>query len=273
MSSTQEKALFHLTGTSSLSDCSVDSLQAITQSHPYFSPAQFLLASKLRLENQADAGTQIGKTTLHFTNPSWLRYQLSTITPKTTVETFTSDPPFLQSPPPVEKLETNPTAPIELPDEPELHSSDTPVPDKLSNLVSEQLAAFKKPVEADAKLDIDAGPQRLHMIDYFASQGIKADLNSMPQDKLTAQLRKFTDWLKEMKQTPEPEPNEDLEQAVMLIAQNSNETREVVTETMAEVLFKQGQVEKAIQLYIKLSFLNPEKSAYFATKIQHLKGI
>jgi hypothetical protein len=42
---------------------------------------------------------------------------------------------------------------------------------------------------------------------------------------------------------------------------------------MAEVLEKQGQPEKAIQIYIKLSFLYPEKSAYFAAKIQQLKGI
>jgi hypothetical protein len=42
---------------------------------------------------------------------------------------------------------------------------------------------------------------------------------------------------------------------------------------MADVLVKQGQVEKAIQLYIKLSFTNPEKSSYFAAKIEQLKGI
>ena len=38
-------------------------------------------------------------------------------------------------------------------------------------------------------------------------------------------------------------------------------------------LEKQGKLDKAIQLYIKLSFLNTDKSAYFATKIQQLKGI
>ena len=65
----------------------------------------------------------------------------------------------------------------------------------------------------------------------------------------------------------------DLEKAVALIAENSNESREIVTETMAEILEKQGQADKAIQLYIKLSFINPEKSAYFAAKIQQLKGI
>jgi hypothetical protein len=31
----------------------------------------------------------------------------------------------------------------------------------------------------------------------------------------------------------------------------------IITETMAEVVKKQGKKEKAIQLYQKLSFLNP----------------
>ena len=39
------------------------------------------------------------------------------------------------------------------------------------------------------------------------------------------------------------------------------------------LIIKQGKVDKAIQLYIKLSFLDPHKSAYFAAKIQQLKGI
>jgi hypothetical protein len=64
-----------------------------------------------------------------------------------------------------------------------------------------------------------------------------------------------------------------MEKAVAETAKNSNETREIVTESMADVLVKQGQAEKAIQLYIKLSFLNPEKSSYFAAKIEQLKGI
>jgi hypothetical protein len=139
------------------------------------------------------------------------------------------------------------------------------------------LADFKKPVEPDARLDIDALKERLHTIDYFASQGIKIDLSSIPQDKLTTHLRKFTDWLKQMKhESAVPSDlnnNPELEKAVMETAANSNETREILTETMADVLVKQGQVDRAIQLYIKLSFLNPEKSSYFAAKIEQLKGI
>lgn len=46
----------------------------------------------------------------------------------------------------------------------------------------------------------------------------------------------------------------------------SNESKEILTETMAEVLVKQGQIDKAIQLYIKLSFSNPEKPLILRTK-------
>lgn len=146
---------------------------------------------------------------------------------------------------------------------------------KISSLLSGQLADFKKPVTDADQLGLPKDP--MHTIDYFASQGIKIDLSQIPQDKLTTHLRRFTDWLKYMKsENPNPVDlgtRKDLEEAVALIAHSSNESKEVLTESMADVLQKQGQIDKAIQLYIKLSFLNPEKSAYFAAKIQHLKGI
>lgn len=146
---------------------------------------------------------------------------------------------------------------------------------KISSLLSGQLADFKKPVTDEDQLGLPKDP--MHTIDYFASQGIKIDLSQIPQDKLTTHLRRFTDWLKYMKsENPNPVDlgtRKDLEEAVELIAHSSNESKEVLTESMADVLQKQGQIDKAIQLYIKLSFLNPEKSAYFAAKIQHLKGI
>ncbi|MCR6718777.1 MAG: hypothetical protein NVV59_00485 [Chitinophagaceae bacterium] len=47
--------------------------------------------------------------------------------------------------------------------------------------------------------------------------------------------------------------------------------REVVTEAMAEVWEKQGNRDKAIHIYKKLSLLDPAKSAYFAAKIEQLK--
>ena len=146
---------------------------------------------------------------------------------------------------------------------------------KFSSVLANQLADFKKPIESETKLDFEMEPY--YTIDYFASQGIKADLTQQPQDKLTKQLLTFTDWLKKMKQTsPNPQDlgtDPELETTIQNIAQSSNEIKEIATETMAEIFVKQGKIDKAVQLYIKLSFLDPEKSSYFAGKIQQLKGM
>jgi hypothetical protein len=117
-----------------------------------------------------------------------------------------------------------------------------------------------------------------YTIDYFAAQGIKLDLEKNPQDKLGKQVKKFTQWLKHMKKLgPEDalaaEKPSPAEVEAQTIADASNIAREVVTEAMALVLEKQGKKDKAIQLYRKLTFLNPHKSAYFADKIDHLNGL
>ena len=60
-------------------------------------------------------------------------------------------------------------------------------------------------------------------------------------------------------------------QKVEQMAEHSLESKEVLTETMAEVWEKQGNKPKAIDIYSKLSLLEPLKSAYFAAKIEDLK--
>jgi hypothetical protein len=117
-----------------------------------------------------------------------------------------------------------------------------------------------------------------YTIDYFASQGIKLDLDQNPNDQLGRNLKKFTQWLKHMKKLGPEDALETLkstetEADIQQIADSSNIIKEVVTEAMASVLEKQGKKGKAIELYNKLSFLNPDKSSYFADKIKNLKGI
>jgi hypothetical protein len=113
-----------------------------------------------------------------------------------------------------------------------------------------------------------------HTIDYFASQGIRLTIDENPTDPLGRQLKSFTDWLKVMRRLPQKEreiiPDRVAEQTIQNFAAHSIEGKEVVTETMAEVLAKQGMRERARIVYEKLSLLNPDKSAYFATKIEQL---
>ncbi len=114
-----------------------------------------------------------------------------------------------------------------------------------------------------------------HTIDYFASQGIKLTLDENPSDALGKQLKSFTEWLKVMRKLPQKDrqivPDIAAERTIQSIAAHSVEGKEVVTETMAEVLAKQGMTDKAREVYRKLSLLNPDKFAYFAAKIQQLK--
>lgn len=296
MNLTQEKALFHLTGKLHLSHLKKESLQEVTDESPYFAPAHFFVTADLKQRSLQTLWTSHAqKTNLYFTNPYWLQYQLDTITIQQ--PTQQPDKPEMaddvagQAASMVDAvketmLRVDPsqetTGDIDdelMPDEyMEERDAITETSDnKIAGILSSQLADFRKPLEEDAELDIDAEKKRLHTVDYFASQGIKIDLSAIPQDKLTTHLRKFTDWLKQVKTAnvnpAELSANLEMEKAVAETAKNSNETREVVTESMADVLVKQGQTDKAIQLYIKLSFLNPEKSSYFAAKIEQLKGI
>lgn len=116
--------------------------------------------------------------------------------------------------------------------------------------------------------------QPLHASDYFASQGIKLSEDALGADKLGKQLKSFTAWLKTMKKVhPDklPAVNNVTETAVQTQAEKSNLEEEIVTEPMAEAYILQNKQAKAIDIYNKLSLLNPTKSAYFATKIESLK--
>jgi hypothetical protein len=142
-------------------------------------------------------------------------------------------------------------------------------------------AGITPPAEAQAGPIVEMAAEPIvtfepyHTIDYFASQGIKLTLDENPSDKLGRQLKSFTDWLKVMRKLPQKNneivPDIAAEHQVRAIAAHSIEGKEVVTETMAEVLVKQGMREKAMEVYRKLSLLDPDKIAYFANKIDQLK--
>ncbi len=116
-----------------------------------------------------------------------------------------------------------------------------------------------------------------HTVDYFASQGIKIPANEMPKDKFGKQLKSFTEWLKTMKRLPATQATATIDAAsenkVERLAAHSVDEANVVTEAMAEVWLKQGNPQKAIEVYHKLSLLYPAKRAFFAAKIENLKHL
>jgi hypothetical protein len=149
-------------------------------------------------------------------------------------------------------------------------AQEEPAPMGLAGLALEQTAP-EAPVHDEAPVF-----EAYYTVDYFASQGIRLQ-DDNPTDRLGKQLKSFTEWLKVMRRLPQKTkeivPDIAAERQVQAIAAHSIEGRAVVTEAMAEVLAKQGMREKASDIYRKLSLLEPEKSAYFATKIEQLNII
>jgi hypothetical protein len=115
----------------------------------------------------------------------------------------------------------------------------------------------------------------LYTIDYFASQGIKLPVDENKQDQLSVKLKSFTEWLKSMKKIhPEKidkQMDQQTEQVIRASAEYSNERGDLYTESLAEVYVKQGLTERAVEVYKKLSLLDPAKSAYFAARIREIK--
>jgi hypothetical protein len=244
---------------SSLDDIQVAQLEELVQSYPYFGAGHYLLSKKLQHVNNNSAFLQqTEKTALYFENPLWLQWLLKNGDEKKQLD---MDSVFFNSQ----------QAALDILSGPVLESqpivSEAPIPVEIQEPIE------KVSAPSDNELPLF---EPFHTVDYFASQGIKFVQDTNPNDKLGKHLKSFTEWLKTMKKLPQQtaavaNTDETIDPAIAASAAHSIEEKEVVTEAMAEVLVKQGKMDNAAALYGKLSLLYPDKSAYFAAKIEQLK--
>ena len=265
-----------------LEQCSLQELEQFADRHPYFGAAQLLLTKKLQTENSERYDEQLQKTFLFFNNPLWVQHLLNETG---NAEIIVSEKK--QEPIPLAILTdqlTNATVPV-LENKEQEGINEVLIAEKVVETVIQNeepvfiLPAFK--IEAIDPATAELTFEPFHTVDYFASQGIKFKEDEKPKDKFGQQLKSFTDWLKTMKRLPVTEIAKTVEvvsdlsagaeKKVEQLAEHSIAEREVLTETMAEVWEKQGNATKAIEIYSKLSLLEPSKSPYFATKIEELK--
>lgn len=127
----------------------------------------------------------------------------------------------------------------------------------------------------DQHYETELSFEPLHLTDYFASVGVSLPPEEQA-DVIGRPAKSFTGWIRSMKRI-HPEKtvvhfNPSESDQIRAEAEMSNEQEEVLTETMAGIYALQGLTNKAIDIYEKLSLLNPEKSAIFAAKISELKG-
>lgn len=335
----------HFFKKNSLYDVAEADLQQFTNDYPYAIIGQFLLAEKMRHENQDAFHDQALRTSLYFNNPAWLYWQLQEH-PEANLEglkaaiTMTDEPipeqekvvvaytepatddiaaienkPAVSAPsfadpamehtaaiasqPAVEPTSTEQDISTAQPAEEnkiieskpaatedfnsavalaEAFSSKTEQPKQVEEKQDEEKQAPVQLQQATQPVINEIGFDPYHTIDYFASQGIKLKLEELAKDRLGQQLKSFTEWLRGMKRVGPAAINgaaldDTTQQAIQSIADTSNESKDIVTEAMAEVWVKQGNYRKAIAIYEKLSLQNPVKSPYFADRIQQLKAL
>jgi hypothetical protein len=102
-----------------------------------------------------------------------------------------------------------------------------------------------------------------------------------------SQEARFTDWLEGLKKSRKSEDREDKSSEEKKKKKKKKkkkakkdkaklkhelEQAEIISETLAELMAKQGYTEKAIEMYTRLSLLFPEKNSYFASKIEDLNN-
>ncbi len=292
-----------------LDDLSHEQLRSLAEQYPYFAPLQFLLAAKDNHTGIKDT-TVYNRTLLHFPNAIQLDYLLNgggeasitqpavisrpvtiiadepepeVIVPETASEPVTEAPApaaTTEEPAPAETAAQVITdvPVITLPNEAFEGEDDEPLPDdEIADDDGHEIVIPGLKIEAiDPKTaELNLTPVHLHTVDYFASLGIKFKEQDKPLNKFDLQLKSFTDWLKIIKKSPDNQPDKAndtrAEQKVTEMAGLSLKDEKIITETMAEVWIKQGDTAKAIEVYQKLSLLDPAKSTYFASRIENLK--
>ncbi len=259
----------------SIDECDPEEIRKLASKYPYFAPAQFLLLQKLKQQNAPEYNEQWQKAVLYYHDPLQFEYFISS-------EKFYTDPATLalraNAAPDANIIDTETsdsrdeagvTEPlIEIP------APDDNVEAKPSDSMKEETVVEEKNLnQQESPADFVFEP--FHTVDYFASQGIKPS-QEPPSDAFGKQVKSFTEWLKTMKRLPAADVAKNVdtvaEKKVVNMATHSVDKTEVVTEAMAEVWLKQGNNEKAIEIFRKLSLLNPSKKAFFAAKIDSLKN-
>ena len=128
---------------------------------------------------------------------------------------------------------------------------------------------------------------RLHLIPHPIAAG-EALIDDASEQNNADEVRTFVDWLQQLENVPSKgnEQNRLIDKfiadAPRLVVSKSAEKQtdltkkqqfddnQLMTETLAEVYFKQGKLKKAIKAYEILALKYPEKSGFFADQIRKI---
>ena len=111
----------------------------------------------------------------------------------------------------------------------------------------------------------DQGPHVIQFNDWL--EGLK---KSKKNEDLANEELKTTKIKNKKNKKKDKRKKKKLKKALLAQSMAAKEEKDIISETLAELMAKQGYTEKAIEMYNRLSLLFPEKNTYFARKIEDL---
>jgi tetratricopeptide (TPR) repeat protein len=263
----------------SVTDVDVESIAALVQAYPYFTPGHYFEAARLQ-KQQAFSPAMLTRMQLYMGN--WLQFYQYINGPGSPAQSGAVQEQLKESTIPEPSTEQQRI---------QQHTDEVIVEEEMKTIQDEPLI------------------QPVYTEDYFLHQGVEVsneipEVNDLPQqagkeedeDKSLMVVMSFSEWLAHFKTKSEKakeeekdqkalktmwqkeklaaaleEENEEIPEEVFEMAVNSiTQEDDLASESLAEIHVKQGKYDKAIDMYRKLSLRNPQKNAYFARKIEEI---
>ncbi len=150
------------------------------------------------------------------------------------------------------------------------------VEDDLAKL-QESKRLYEKTIERleNEKLLPLAGIEKAEMIEENSTDDLIQEIKSTKKkikpegEKQKEQIEIIDQFIKARPSVPKPTKSSSSSEDLSEGSANFNEN--IVSETLVEILLKQGKKEKAIEALKKLIWKFPQKKAYFAAQIEDLK--
>ena len=235
-----------LTNQQALDKSTLGFLQRVAQKHPYCQPARILLAKNLQHHGRHDFEKQVNQASAYATDRRKFQAILSD-RPKANLDIVQKQ--VVQA--------ASKASPVVVP-----VREANPQPAKKAKWLGKLQRLFVRAKPATAV--------PINYMDPVENKEKPAQKSRAVMPRVSAQQQIIERFLKE---NPRIEvKKEELRSGENLALKSVAEAPDLVSETLAQVLLKQGKTRKAIELYEKLSLKYPEKSSYFAKIIAGLKN-
>jgi hypothetical protein len=263
----------------SVRDENIVQLETLLEQYPSCQSAQVLLAVALSHEHRLNANLQLRKAAAYAADRTILRRLILSVR-ESPAEEFASPVVAVPEEPPSEPVVVVPEeiapAPVFVVEKPEITAApDEPVVVIPVEAPVENPAPEAAPAEQDRKAELIAIiNKRLAEIQAEKDKPVAVVEQAIPVEPVTRDILSHSrEELIEKFIREEPRitrPKTAFFNPAETAQQSNVDEEEIVSETLAQLYSQQGNIQKAIRIYEKLSLLNPEKISYFAAQIEKL---